>query len=116
MIPEVKVNHWKWCETQGNSPHVKWEWCEVNEEVDVYTALWLASEFLIDFDKYIHNLSQTDWAKKFLSDFISEGYYNDILTEEGHDTLHAYLLGIQHYKNPKDIIYIDEKLYTNEND
>lgn len=116
MIPEVKVNHWKWCETQGNSPHERWEWCEVNEEVDVYTALWLDKVQNIDFSQYIFDLADTLWAKKKLlkpsTDLGIEFYYNGNINDEGYIYLEGYLEGL----SENHIFDIDEKLYTNEND
>lgn len=117
MIPEIKVKHWKWCETQGNSPHEKWEWCEVNEEVDVYTALWLIDEELIDMDDYINKLGETDFAKWLLVPqsikgrfFITDPFDDNGLTEEGHDMLNAFLQGLA-FNHTFDI---DENIYTNE--
>jgi hypothetical protein len=117
MIPEVKVNHWKWCEVQGNSPHERWEWCEVNEEVDVYTALWLDKVQNIDFGKYIIDLSQTEWAKNLLYVYYSYQdvslHDNEILNDEGYMFLEGILFGISYEHKFENI---DEKLYTNEND
>lgn len=117
MIPEVKVNHWKWCEVQGNSPHERWEWCEVNEEVDVYTALWLDKVQNIDFDDYIEKVSLTDFMKQKLNEFNSDTYlecfYKGNTTEIGWTYVYGYLIGLA--ENHK-FENIDEKLYTNEND